>query len=112
MNYFDKRGRKEVEDRRKVADRRTLAPHVRESITRSGNDRRQIPDMNQSIARVRPMLVDQPKSLRDEIAMEAMKVLLNDQSLRESDDAFYEEVARDAYGYADAMMDARKAGEE
>lgn len=99
MKYYDTRRRREMEDRRKVADRRTANP---------------LGDLIRGTTNAQPPVIkgDEPKSLRDEFAMEAFKILLNDQSLRESDDTFYEEVAKDAYGYADAAMDARRAGEE
>lgn len=51
---------------------------------------------------------DDDIKLMDHFALEAMKVLLADQSLREADDRFWEEVARDAYGYAFAMVKERK----
>lgn len=91
MKYFDKRWRREMEDRRKIADRRTGAP---------------LADL---IPRKNPVTKgDKPKSLRDEFAVAAMAALVakNDGVM------FPEQILERSYNYADAAMAARKAGEE
>lgn len=52
-------------------------------------------------------LTQEEKKLRDQFAEKAMSSLLNVKSLRECDDA-YEQIARDCFGYADAMILARR----
>lgn len=95
MNYFDTKGRLKVDQERRIAERRT----------------QKIPDMQQSIARVRAInKVDQPKSLRDEFAMAVMPALV---ALYECGDSAKSmgEITSLAYTYADSAMEAREDGE-
>lgn len=79
-----------MEDRRKIADRRTLTPDLIRDDT---------PPITKG---------DKPKSLRDEFAVAAMAALVakNDGVM------FPEQILERSYNYADAAMAARKAGEE